>query len=648
MGSMTAAAANFHGCHVAAFESRRAEELARLIASRGGIPHVSPAMREVPLDENRAAVDFAHRLITGEVSVVVFLTGGGFRQLLDIVQRHVPRQRYLDALSDIVTIARGPKPAVAMREAGLTPTHSVSEPHTWRDVLQTIDQSVPVANQTVAVQEYGQANVSLIAGLEARGARVLQVPVYRWELPEDTQSLAENLRALAGGERDVLLFTSANQVANVLRLADRLGLTSHIERRLDEVVVASVGPTTSEMLRACHWPVDLEPEHPKMGPLVVAAAARAAELLARKRHASLTFSGPASHVLDPQAPWFNSPFLKACRREPCDVTPIWLMRQAGRYMPEYRQVRAQTTFLELCKNPALCSEVMCTAVQRLGVDAAIIFSDLLPILEPMGLDLEFAHGEGPVIHNPVREPADVERVLELEDVRALDFVLETVRQTRRDLPEDIPLIGFAGAPFTLASYIIEGGSSRNYLHTKTLMYRDAGAWRALLERLARAITGYLNGQIAAGAQCVQLFDSWVGCLGPDDYRRYVFPYMRQILDGLTPDVPVINFATGNPALLPLLSAAGGAVIGIDWRVRLDDAWRSVGYDRAVQGNLDPGVLLADRGEIRRRAQEVLDQAGGRPGHIFNLGHGVLQQTPVENAIALVDAVHELSRAARAP
>jgi uroporphyrinogen decarboxylase len=316
-------------------------------------------------------------------------------------------------------------------------------------------------------------------------------------------------------------------------------------------------------------------------------------------------------------------------------------------MSEYRQVRAQTTFLDLCKNPALCSEVMCTAVRRLGVDAAIIFSDLLPILEPMGLDLEFAHGEGPVIHNPVREAADVDRVLELEDVRALDFVLETVRQTRRDLPADIPLIGFAGAPFTLASYIIEGGSSRHYRHTKTLMYRDPGAWRALLERLARAVTNYLNGQIAAGAQCVQLFDSWVGCLGPEDYRRSVLPSMRQIIDGIAPGVPVINFATGNPALLPLLSEAGGAVIGIDWRVRLDDAWRTVGDDRAVQGNLDPCVLLADRAEIRRRAQEVLDQAGGRPGHIFNLGHGVLQQTPVEHAIALVDAVHELSRAARA-
>jgi uroporphyrinogen decarboxylase len=235
-------------------------------------------------------------------------------------------------------------------------------------------------------------------------------------------------------------------------------------------------------------------------------------------------------------------------------------------------------------------------------------------------------------------------VAELESVESLDFVMETVRQTRNDLPPTMPLIGFAGAPFTLASYVIEGGSSRNYLNTKTLMYRDPGAWRTLMERFARAITRYLNAQIAAGAQCVQLFDSWVGCLGPDDYRHYVLPYVQEIVAGITPGVPVINFGTGNPMLLPLLAEGGSSVVGVDWRIRLDTAWETVGYDRAVQGNLDPCVLLADRQEIRRRVREVLNQAAGRPGHIFNLGHGILQQTPVDNAIALVDAVHEFGPA----
>jgi uroporphyrinogen decarboxylase len=334
--------------------------------------------------------------------------------------------------------------------------------------------------------------------------------------------------------------------------------------------------------------------------------------------------------------------MRACRQEAVERTPIWLMRQAGRYMAEYRKIRQSMSFLELCKNPQLCSQVMVEAVERLGVDAAIVFSDLLPILEPMGMELRFQQGDGPIIDNPLREAGDVDRFLELESVDALHFVTEAVRQTRTDLPEEIPLIGFAGAPFTLASYAIEGGASRNFLFTKTLMYRDRGAWDALMERLARAVALYLNAQIAAGAQAVQLFDSWVGCLGPDDYRRFVLPHVRSLIDALRPGVPVIHFATGNPMLLPLLREAGGSVIGVDWRVRLDDAWQSIGFDRAVQGNLDPLVLLADEAEIRRRAGEVLDQAAGRPGHIFNLGHGVLQQTPVESAIALVRAVRDLS------
>jgi len=636
------ASANFDGLRIASFESRKTTEMARLIERHGGQPFVTPSMREVPLDDDSRAVDFAYRLVTGEIGIVVFLTGVGFEHLLNAVQRRVERDRYVNALADITTIVRGPKPLAAMRAVGLTPTLRVPEPNTWRELLTTIDQNVEVANQTVGLQEYGITNPSLIAGLEARGARVCNVPVYRWDLPVDTGPLEENVRAIANGERQVAIFTSAHQVVNLLDMAERLGLSTALRQGLSELVVASVGPTTSEMLRDRALPVDLEPEHPKMGPLVAAAASRSHELLARKRRVSAMLSGPASDPLDRQAPWYDSPFMKACRRETTDVTPVWLMRQAGRYMAEYRQVRAQTTFLELCKNPQLCSEIMVTAVNRLGVDAAIIFSDLLPILEPMGLDLEYAQGEGPVIHNPVREAADVDRVIELASIDSLDFVVQTVQQTRADLAEDVPLIGFAGAPFTLASYTIEGGASRNYLHTKTLMYRDEGAWRALMERFVRAITMYLNAQIAAGAQCVQLFDSWVGCLGPDDYRRYVLPFVRQVIADLTPGTPVINFATGNPTLLPLLAEAGGDVIGIDWRIRLDAGWDAVGHDKAVQGNLEPAVLLATRDTVRARARDVLEQAAGRPGHIFNLGHGVLQQTPVDNAIALVDAVHELS------
>lgn len=630
------------GLRIAALESRKQDEIARLIEKFAGLPFVSASLREVPLAENRAAIEFAQQLVTGGIDVMIFLTGVGFRHLLAAVEKQVDRQRYLNSLADIVTICRGPKPVVAMSEAGLKPTHRVPEPNTWRDLLATIDKGVVISNQTVGLQEYGITNHSLIAGLEARGARVVPVRVYHWELPEDLGPLQDNIRAIVAGERDALLFTSAHQVVNLLRVAEQLQLLDGLRAALKKLAVVSIGPTTSEMLREHELPVDIEPEHPKMGSMVLAAAEQIGVVLSRKRSMSLSFPAQGS-VLDPNAPWYNSPFMKACRREPVPYTPVWLMRQAGRYMEEYRAVRGQTTFLDLCKNPKLCSEVMCTAVAKLNVDAAIIFSDLLPILEPMGLELEFAKGEGPVIYNPVRAPADVDRVDELEDLNELEFVFETVRQTREDLPADLPLIGFAGAPFTLASYCIEGGNSRTYQHTKALMYRDEGAWRTLMTRLARTVTRYLNAQIAFGAQAVQLFDSWVGCLGPDDYRRYVLPYTKLIIDNLRPGVPVINFAAGNPALLPHIAESGGNVIGIDWRVRLDDAWKTVGYDRAVQGNLDPLVLLGEQPEIRRRVQEVLKQADNRPGHIFNLGHGVVQQTPVENAIAIVEMVHELSR-----
>jgi uroporphyrinogen decarboxylase len=634
---------DFAGLHVAAFESRRAEEMARMIQRLGGVAHVSPSMREVPLEENPAAVDFANRLITGQIDIVLFMTGVGFRHLLALVERHVARDRFLTSLADITTVARGPKPVAAMKEVGLSPTYRVPEPNTWREVLHTFDAHLSVANANLVLQEYGKTNPSLIAGLEARGARVINLKVYDWALPEDAAPLEANLQRLAGGEIDLVMFTSANQVTNVLAVAQQLGLAEKVHKALRDTVVASIGPTTSEALRDEGLPVDLEPTHSKMGHLVSESAARVHVVRERKQRISAVLDEPVAQALQQRGPWYDGPFLRACRREPTEVTPVWLMRQAGRYMPEYRAIRERTTFLELCKNPQLCSEVMVTAVRQLGVDAAIIFSVLLPILEPMGLELEYAHGEGPVIHNPVRESADIDRVSALENADSLHFVMETVQQTRSDLPNDIPLIGFAGAPFTLASYVIEGGASRNYLHTKALMYRDEGAWRELMQRLVRSITVYLNAQIRCGVQCVQLFDSWVGCLGPRDYRRFVLPFVKRVIDGIDPGVPVISFATGNPALLPLLAEAGAPVVGIDWRVNLDAAWQTVGHQRAVQGNLDPAALLAGSDEIRRQAKQILDQAGGRPGHIFNLGHGVLPQTPVASARTLVDLVHELSQ-----
>ncbi len=644
---------SFGGLRVAALESRRRDDFARLIERFGGVPFVSPSMREVPIEKNKEAIDFAYRVMTGEIGAVIFLTGVGFKQLIAAIEPHMDKQRFLDALSDIPTVARGPKPVAAMREFGLQVTHRAPEPNTWREVLQTMDIHVPVSNVEVGLQEYGITNHSLVAGLEARGAKVTTVRVYQWELPEDTQPLIDNVQAIVRGERDCLLFTSAHQAVNLLRIANQLDCEAALRLALRSMVVASIGPTTSEMLQHLEIPIDLEPEHSKMGHLVQAAAEKSPRILKAKRFTGITGLpvGVSRNDMStqgqltsgtPMNPLHDNPFMKACFKQETDVTPVWLMRQAGRYMAEYRAVREKVSFLELCKNSALCAEVMVTAVEKLGVDAAIIFSDLLPILEPMGFHLEFTTGDGPVIHNPIRSPKDVDRVKPLENMQALQFVADTVTATRASLPEKIPVIGFAGSPFTLASYMIEGSGSRNYIHTKTLMYSDRVAWKELMNKLVDSIALYLNSQIAAGAQCVQLFDSWAGCLSPNEYRTRILPHMHQLLESIVPGVPVINFATGNPMLTSLLRGDNRTVVGLDWRVPLDVGWDMAGNDRAVQGNLDPTVLFSDLDTIRDQVHYVLSQAAGRPGHIFNLGHGILPGTPVDNVIALVDMVHELS------
>jgi uroporphyrinogen decarboxylase len=356
---------------------------------------------------------------------------------------------------------------------------------------------------------------------------------------------------------------------------------------------------------------------------------------------SLIPEGPAGTLARVQAA--DSPLLRAARRQPTDFTPVWLMRQAGRYLPEYRAMRERFGFLELCRNPEAAAEVTLQPVERLGVDAAILFADILLLVEPMGVGLEFAKGEGPAIQRPVRSAAAVRRLHPVDPQEATPFVFETVRRVCRALDDRVPVIGFAGAPFTVASYLIEGGASREFLHTKRLMYEEPEAWHTLLGMLADVTARYLSGQIAAGADAVQLFDSWAGALSPDDYRVFVLPHSQALLRALSPGTPVIHFGTGTAALLPLMAEAGGDVIGLDWRVNLDDAWARLGPGVAVQGNLDPAVLLAPPERIRQSAQRILDRAGGRPGHIFNLGHGVLPETPVDNVIALVDMVHELSK-----
>lgn len=341
----------------------------------------------------------------------------------------------------------------------------------------------------------------------------------------------------------------------------------------------------------------------------------------------------------------DSAFLRACRGEPTPYTPIWLNRQAGRYMPEYHQVKGKTPSLAFFKNPELAAQATLDAQRILGVDAAIVFADLLPILEPMGLELDYVEGVGPVFANPLRSPKAIEALRPLVAEEGTGYIKDTVRNCRAGLPADIPLIGFAGAPFTLASYAVEGRGSRNYIEVKKLMYSDHRSWERLMGKLVDAVADYLGLQIRAGVQAVQLFDSWVGCLSPADYIRYVQPHTRELIarlhDSGRGEIPVIHFGTGNPALNGLMHAAGGDVLALDWRSPLVETWDALGA-KAVQGNMDPIVLCAEWSAVESQARAILQDVNGRPGHIFNLGHGIVPETPVDNVKRLVELVHEAS------
>lgn len=336
----------------------------------------------------------------------------------------------------------------------------------------------------------------------------------------------------------------------------------------------------------------------------------------------------------------NSRFLDACRRRSTDVRPVWFMRQAGRYLKPYREIRAKHGILEICKRPDLAAAVTLQPVEMLDVDAAIIFADLLLPVEPMGLKLRFVAGEGPQIDNPIQDSTDID-TLSINNTDDLGYVGESIQLVARELDGRVPVIGFVGAPFTLASYMIEGGPSRTFLRTKQMMYRNETLWRRLMGKLVDVLGPFALMQVGAGARAIQVFDSWVGALGPDDYVRYVAPYSRALIERIrTSGAPVIHFGTGTGGFFKELHAAGGDVLGIDWRLNIDYAWMEISYRSAIQGNLDPAALFAPLPELRSKVMELLKRTGNRPGHIVNVGHGILPETPVDAVRAVVDIVRE--------
>lgn len=644
---------SFNGLKVTSFESRRANEIEKLILYHGGVPRVAPSMREIPLSESKEAIKFAKELIAGNFDMVILMTGVGTRALIKAVSTKFEIKDIKNAIKKTTIVARGPKPVAALRELKLKPKITVPEPNTWRDILSTLTSETSLKGKKVAVQEYGISNTEFISALKKKGAKVTSVPIYKWALPEDIEPLKAAIRAISDSKEDIALFTSSQQIYHLFEVAKKIGSLKKLKHGLKSTVIGSIGPTTSETLYRFNINPDYEPDSPKMGNLIREVARIGAILVNKKRTASK--NGIDTNKWRPQDMiWSkgsqksrkeitnNSVFMKACRLEETDYTPVWLMRQAGRYMREYRELRAKVSFLELCKTPELAAEVTLRAVDRLNVDAAIIFADILLIVEPLGVGLEFSKGEGPRIKRPVRSGKAVDRIKDF-DPESLKYVYDALKITRRALNPNKALIGFAGAPFTVASYMIEGGGSKNYENTKGLMYKDPDAWHVMMEKLSIATTSYLNNQIKAGADVVQLFDSWVGSLSRDDYKEFVQPHMKKLISNIKPGTPVIHFGTGTGALLDLIKESESQVIGLDWRVDLAKAWKQIGHDKAVMGNLDPVVLFSTPSEIRKRTKKILDKGKNRPGFIFNLGHGILPKTPVDNVLALVDYIHEYTQ-----
>ncbi len=644
---------NFNGLKVTSFESRRASAIEKLILYHGGVPRVAPSMREVPISESKEALKFAKELIAGNFDMVVLMTGVGTRALVKAVSTKYPEKEFLKSLKRTTIVARGPKPVAALRELKLKPNITVPEPNTWRDILITLENEAELKGKKIAVQEYGISNKEFISDLRKKGAKVTSVPIYKWDLPEDIEPLKAAIKSISDSNEDIALFTSSQQIYHLFEVAKKIGYVKKLKQGLKSTVIGSIGPTTSETLYRFEINPDYEPDSPKMGNLIREVARIGTEFV-NKKHIALK-NGVDTNIWRPvdmiwskgseksrKAITNNSVFMKACRLEETDYTPVWLMRQAGRYMREYRELRAKVSFLELCKTPELAAEVTLRAIDRLNVDAAIIFADILLIVEPLGVGLEFSKGEGPRIKRPVRSGKAVDRIKDF-DPESLKYVYDALKITRRALDPNKALIGFAGAPFTVASYMIEGGGSKNYENTKGLMYRDPGAWHVMMEKLSTATAAYLNKQIKAGADVVQLFDSWVGCLSRDDYQEFVLPHMKKLISEIKADTPVIHFGTGTSALLDLIKESGSQVLGLDWRVDLAKAWKQVGYNKAVMGNLDPVILFSSPSEIRKRTKKILDKGKNRPGFIFNLGHGILPKTPVDNALALVDYIHEYTQ-----
>lgn len=629
------------------FESRMALPMQRMLEKKGATAIQAPSMQEVPLENHEHIIKFYEELKSGQYDIFILLTGVATRTFIDILSKKFPKEEVLETLKTKTKICiRGPKPKAVCQIHKIPISYEAPEPNTWREIITTLQKETSLKNKSLAILEYGIPNQDLIQSLKEQSQALQTVSVYNWKLPDDCQALKEGIKKIINNEIDLALFTSANQIVNVMQIVQEMDVEILFRRAFYRTAIASIGPICSERLNEYQFDVDYEVFPNKIQDFVEGLSQKAPQLIEQKRLSAQkkwirvkenTFpKDKAKQITE------SSDFMKACRLEKTDKIPLWFMRQAGRYMSEYQALRSKKDFLSFCKDPELASEATISALERLGVDAAIIFSDILPIVEPMGLKLDYLEGKGPVIFNPIRTKNDINQLKDFQCQEALSFLSQALQLTRSKIHPRIPLLGFAACPFTLASYMIEGGSSKNFKKTKTLMQDDPQAWDKLLSKITNDTISYLKMQVSSGADALQIFDSWACHLSSEEYKKFALPYSQKIIQDIQQLCPLIHFGSFNNELLPLQIESGAKILSLDWRLDLQKALEIIPDHIVIQGNLNPEFLFEDQTRLLKEVETLLSLVGNRPGFIFNLGHGIKPKTPVQNVIDVVDFVHEWS------
>ena len=613
---------------VAAFEARLGLKMKKLIEKHQAIPLVASVLKEIPLTENKKAFEVFSQISSDVFDYIILLTGVGTRTFIETLSTHIPKEKIIEILSQQKIIVRGPKPATVCNLNKIPIVLKAPEPNTWKEILSSIQDHFSIHSKKILIIEYGTPNEQLILALTTLGAHIHTLSVYRWSLPDDLKPAREVIEQIIQQKVDFVLFTSAIQVDHMLQIAQQMKKELPLRKGLYHSVIASIGPVTSERLAEKQIFPDIESFPNKMEDLVEIVSQKGPKILDEKQKKKL---------FNQTSPSFMrlTSLLK-----PTPIIPVWFMRQAGRYMTEYQLVRAPQNFLSFCKDADLCIEATLGAVERLGVDAAIIFSDILLVLEPMGFKLHYP--EGPAIDNPIQSPDDLKNLKPVSMDQSLPFLKKAIQGVKKNLPARIPLIGFCGAPFTMASYIIEGGSTKDFKKTKHFMQTYPKAWHELMEQLTNNLASLLLFQIKAGCEIVQVFDSWASQLSPQTYQAFALPYTQKLFSLIPSNIPAIHFGSFGPNLLSEQIQGGGNIISLHSSIDPRMAVQIIPENKGIQGNLNPDLLFEKPSIFLKETEKILQVFGKRKGYIFNLGHGIKPHTPVNHVMRLVDFIHEWS------